>query len=323
MKKHMALALAACAAFAVPHATAQSWPSRPVKLIVTAPPGGPPDILARSLALRMHERFGQPFVVENRPGANSIIGMDACAKAQPDGYTVCISTNDSVSVNPHLYAKLPYDPVRSFEPVAMLAWPLGVIVVTADTGVKSFGEVVALSKAKPSRFFWGSFGNGSTSHLYLEWIRAKSGWQVTHVPFLSTANMIKATLAGEVQLTYLTIGPLRQHIASGKLVPIAVAGLKRTPLLPQVPTFSEVGLGDFFVRSWFGMFAPAGTPGAIVHRLNLAANEIVNDPAFQKSTLDPLTLLPGSGSAQEVKSYMEKDRKAGAELVKAAKVRMD
>lgn len=321
--KFLISAFVAVAALSSPGAKAQSWPAKPVRIIVTAPAGGPPDILARSLATRLHERFGQPFVVENRAGANSIIGMDACAKSPPDGYTVCLSTNDSVSVNPHLYAKLPYDPERSFEPVAILAWPTGVIVATSDIGARTFRDVVALSKAKPQRLFWGSFGNGSTSHLYLEWIKSKTGWDVTHVPFVSTATMTQAALAGQVQLTYLTIGPLRPHIASGKLIPIAVAGLKRTPLLPDVPTFPEVGLGEFFVRSWFGLFAPAKTQGAIVHRLNVAVQDIVNSADFQKNTLDPLTLQPGGGTVAEMTAYLKKDRAAGAELVRTAKVKMD
>lgn len=305
------------------HAAAQPspWPSKPVKIIVTAPPGLPPDVLARGLAQQLEARLGQTFLVENRPGASTIIGAQACAASLPDGYTLCLTLNDTVSINPHLFSKLPYDPDKSFAPVAILAWPNSAIVVSASVGPKTFKEVVEFSKAKPNTLNFGSFGNGSTAHLYLEWIRSKTGWDVTHVPFAS--GPVVPTLAGHVQLTYLAIGALRPHIEAGKLIPIAVAGSQRSAYLPDVPTFSEVGLGDFYVRSWFGLFSPAGTPSAVIDALNKHSVAIVNDPAFRLKVMDPLTLTPGKETPAEMAAYIRKDRELGAELVRVAKVKLD
>jgi tripartite-type tricarboxylate transporter receptor subunit TctC len=326
--KHLSLPAGLAAALlavflgpALAQAQAQAWPTKPVKIIVTTPPGLPPDVLARGLAPQLEARFGQPFVVENRPGASTIIGTQACAAAAPDGHTLCLTLNDTVSLNPHLFTKLPYDPDKSLAPVAILAWPNSAIVVNAATGLKTFKEVVEASKAKPGTLNFGSFGNGSSAHLYLEWMRAKTGWDVTHVPYASGA--LQPTLAGQVQLTYLAIGALKPHIDAGKLTPIAVAGLQRSPFLPDVPTFGEVGLGDFYVRTWFGLFAPAGTPAAVVEALNKQSVAIVNDPGFRAKVMDPLTLTPGRDSPAEMAAYMKKDREVGAELVRIAKVKLD
>jgi tripartite-type tricarboxylate transporter receptor subunit TctC len=317
--KHGLLALLMAAPLA---ALAQAWPSKPVKIILTSGPGTPPDVLIRGVGAALQERTGQPFIIENRPGANTIIGMQACAAAAADGYTFCFTTNDSVSVNPHLFSKLPYDPDKSFTPVAILAWPNSVVVVGSQVGAKTFADVVALSKAKPGTLNWGSFGTGSSSHLYLEWIRSRTGWDVTHVPY-NAGGAVPAALAGQVQLTYLSIGALKPHIDSGKFVPIAVAGLQRSPFLPDVPTFSEVGLGDFFVRTWFGLFAPAGTPASIVSEMNRLSVAVVNDPAYRAKTMDVLTLSPGHESPAEMQAYLKKDREAGGELVRIAKVKLD
>ena len=302
-------------------AFAQTWPNKPVKLIVVTPPGLPPDVLARGMAQQLEAKYGQPFVIENRPGANTIIGVQSCANAAPDGHTFCITLNDSVSLNPHLYSRLPYDPDKSITPVAILAWPNSAIVVGSEVGAKTFKEVVDLSKAKPGTLSWGSFGNGSSSHLYLEWIRARTGWDVLHVPFSSSP--IQAALGAQVQLTYLSIGALKPHIDSGKLVAIAVAGAERSRFLPNVPTFSEVGLGDFYVRTWFGLFAPAGTPAQIINDLAKTSVAIVNDPAFRARVLDPLTLSPGKETGSEMAAFIKRDRELAADLVRTAKVKLD
>ena len=301
---------------------APAWPSKPVKIIVAGSPGSPPEVLARGLGQRLQEKTGQAFIIDNRPGANTIIAMQACATAVPDGSTFCLTTNDSLSVNPHLYNKLPYDPDKSFAPVAMLAWPHGVIVANAQLGVKTFQDVVALSKAKPGTLNWASFGVGSSSHLYLEWIRDRTGWDVTHVPY-NAGRAVPATLSGEAQLTYLTIGGLKQHLDAGKLVALAVAGTERSPFLPQVPTFAEVGLGDFFIRTWFGLFAPAGTPAEAVAKMHQLAMNIVNDASFKTQTMDPLTLAPAQASIEQMQAYLKKDRETGAAVVKIAKVKLD
>ncbi len=303
-------------------AAAQDWPTKPVRLILSSAPGLPPDVLARALAQQLNQRYKQTFIVENRPGANSQIAMSACAGAAPDGYTFCITTNDSLSVNPHLYSKLPYDADKSFAPVAILAYPNSVVVANSQIGVRNFKELQAYAKQKPGTLNWGSFGVGSSSHLYMEWLRATTGLDVTHVPF-SGPNLVPAAISNQVQMSYLAIGALKPHIDSGKLVPLAVAGAQRSPFLPDVPTLAEAGMGDFFVRTWFGMFAPAGVPDALVAELNKASIEIVNEKAFRTATMDVLTLTPGTGTPAEMRDYLVKDRAAGGELVRVAKVKLD
>lgn len=314
--------LAATLALGAATSWSQAWPSKPVKILVAFAPGTPPDVLTRAVANRLQQQYGQTFVVENRPGGNTLIAMQACTTAPPDGYTFCVTSNDSTSINPHLFAKLPYDPDKGLSAVAILAWPNSVIVANSQLGVRQFKDVVALSKEKRGTLNWGSFGVGSSSHLYLEWIREKTGWDVTHVPFAGP-NLVPAALSNQVQLTYLAIGALKPHIDSGKLVPLAVAGFQRSPFLPNVPTFSEVGLGDFFVRTWFGLFGPAGVPEAIVQEFNKSAVAIVNDPAFRAATMDVLTLTPARESVAEMRAYLLKDRQDAADLVRAAKVKMD
>jgi tripartite-type tricarboxylate transporter receptor subunit TctC len=276
---------------------------------------------ARRATRRAEQKFGQPVLVENKPGASTNIGVQACAAAEPDGHTLCLTLNDSVSLNPHLFKKLPYDPDKSLAPVAILAWPNSAIAVSSSVPAKTFAEVVTLSKAKPATLNWGSFGVGSASHLYLEWIRSKTGWDVAHIPYRTSP--LQAVLAGEAQVTYLAIGALKPHIDAGKLVPIAVAGSQRSPFLPNVPTFAEVGLGDFYVRTWFGLFAPAGTPQAVIEAAAKESLAIVNDPAFKARVMDPLTLAPGKEGPREMRAYMTRDREMGAALVKAANVTLD
>lgn len=315
-------AAAAALMMAASPALAETWPAKPVRLLVSSTPGTAPDVLVRALAERLHQHYKQPFVVENRPGANTLIAMQACARAPADGYTFCVTTNDSMSLNPHLYSKLPYNADKDFAPVAILAWPQGVIVANSQLGVREFKEVVALSKQKPGTLNWGSFGIGSSSHLYLEWITSRTGWSMTHVPY-SGRSVVPVVLANEVQVTYAAIGALKPFIDSGKLVPLAVPGSQRSPFLPEVPTLAESGLGDFVMSNWFGMFAPAATPDAIVQDFNKAIVAITHDAAFRSATMDVLTLVPGRETPAEMRAFLVKDRAAGAELVRISKVRLD
>ena len=300
---------------------ALAWPTKPIKIVVPAAAGTGPDIVARSLGQNLERRFGKPVIVDNRPGASTTIGMQACATAEADGHTLCLTLSDSVTLNPHLFKKLPYDADKSFSPVAIVAWANTAIVISSNVPAKTIPEVVALSKVNPAALNWASFGNGSNSHLYFEWIRSKTGWQVTHVPYRS--NPLQPVLAGESQITLMPIGALQPYIESGKLVPLAVTGTQRSPFLPSVPTFAELGLGDFFMRTWVGLFAPAGTPQAIVDTVAKETIAIVNDPAFKARVMDPLTFSPGKEGPREMQLQISRDREKGAALVKVANVTLD
>jgi len=303
------------------HAQTNAWPSRPIRLIVAAPPGLPPDVLARGVAQQMEKQLGQPVAVENRPGASQIIGAQSCANAPADGHTFCVLLSDAVSLNPHLFNKLPYDPEKGFAPVAILGWPQSAIVVNSTTGLKSLNEVIAASKARPGSFNFASHGNGSLAHLYLEWIRSTSGWDVTHIPY--NTSPLQAALGGQVQLTYLALGALKPHIDAGKLTAIAIADVKRSPLLPDVPTFTEAGLGTTYPRTWFGLFAPAGTPSATTEKLNKLAVSVVNDASFKTRVMEPMTIRPGHETIPEMIQLMRSDRELGLDLVKKAQVKLD
>ncbi|MEJ8814744.1 tripartite tricarboxylate transporter substrate-binding protein [Variovorax ureilyticus] len=298
-----------------------AWPTKPIKIIVPAAAGTPPDNVARFLGQSLERKLGKPVVIDNRPGASTNIGMQACAAADADGHTFCFTLSDSVTLNPHLFRKLPYDTEKSFSPVAILAWANTAVVVSSSVPARTVAEVVALSKANPASLNWASFGIGSNSHLYLEWIRSKTGWEVTHVPY--RGNPLQPVLAGESQITLMPIGTLQQYIESGKLVALAVTGTQRSPFLPNVPTFVELGLGDFFVRTWLGLFAPAGTPQSVVDTMATETIAIVNDPAFKTRVMDPLTFSPGIEGPREMQVQVARDREKGAALVKIANVTMD
>jgi tripartite-type tricarboxylate transporter receptor subunit TctC len=302
-------------------AEAVAWPTKTIKIIVPSAAGTRPDSVARFLGQNLERKFGKPVIVDNRPGASSTIGMQACAAAEADGHTLCLALSDSVTLNPHLFKKLPYDAEKSFAPVAIVAWANTAIVVSSSASAKTIPELVALSKANPAALNWASFGNGSNSHLYLEWIRSKTGWEVTHVPY--RGNPLQPVLAGESQITLLPIGALQPYIESGKLVPLAVTGTQRSPFLPSVPTFAELGLGDFFMRTWVGLFAPAGTPQSIVDTVARETISIVNDPAFKVRVMDPLTFSAGKEGPREMQLQISRDREKGAALVKVANVTLD
>lgn len=276
-------------------AVAQTWPERPVRIIVPGPAGSVTDILARAMADSMRAQLGQPIIVDNKPGANQMIAADACSHARPDGYTFCITAPEPHANNMLLFKKLPYDAVNGFAPVAMLTTHSGAIIATASSGARTLAEFAAASRAKPKSLNWASFGENSISHIYLEGIRAKTGWDVTHIPYRSSLEVRTALLANEGQLAYLLVdGVLREQIESGKLVMVAFAGDRRSPLYPNVPTFEEVGLKDIYIMGWFGIFAPAGTPETIVNRMNRVSLLAMDSPAVQ-----PILPILGNAKADD------------------------
>lgn len=315
-------ALAVTTAFFGLAAWAQSYPTKPVRIIVPFPPGGVLDSLARALGQRLQTSMGQPVFVENIAGASGNIGMAKCAKSPPDGYTICITTNDTVSFNPFLFKNMPLDPAEDLVPVQRLVWINGVLFTSVSSGFKSLVDALTTDRQKPGSVNWGSFGMGSTSHLYLSWLNDNKKTSFVHIPYKGSAPLIQGALAGEVQLGFLASGILMPHITAGKIFPLAVVGDKRLEALPNIPTLPESGI-DFFIPTWFGSFAPKGTPGPIVERLNAEIAKALNDRDLQQDFLDKQGFRVATTTPGEFSSFLKEDRRSAAQLVKIANVSMD
>jgi tripartite-type tricarboxylate transporter receptor subunit TctC len=277
-----AMLLLATVTLVSPTAFAQSYPTRPVHIIVPAAPGGMSDVITRTVGQRLTEALGQPVVVDNRVGANGIIGMEAAARAAPDGYTLVLGYTATMAINPGLYPKLPYDPVKDFAPIAStFAMPL-VLVTHPSVPASNFAELVALGKAQPGQYAYGSAGGGSSGHMSMELFRTTTGANFTHVPYKGNAPAFADRLAGHVQHMLGDVPSALPQVKAGKIRAHAVTSRERIALMPDVPTVRELGLPGYEAGIVFGFLAPAGTPRDIVLRLNKEIVAIVNEPAIKE-----------------------------------------
>jgi tripartite-type tricarboxylate transporter receptor subunit TctC len=303
-------ALCVCAA----NAQAPSFPSRAVRIIVPYPAGGVVDAFVRRIAQDVATSLNNPVVVENRAGANTMIGLAACAKAPPDGHTLCASSGDGMSFNPWLYGKLPYNADTDFVPVSQLVWVPGIIVASPNAPFDTVGAMVDQARAKPATLNFASFGVGSTPHLFLEWFRRRGGVDIVHVPYKGAAETLPAVMAGEAHATFVAMGIALPLIKAGRMKAIAVTTPARLPQLPNVPTLAEQQL-DPKIRNWFGVFAPAGTPAPIVQRLGAVFAKAVHDPAIQSSFLVPQGYQPVGTSPAEFATFLAADRAEAKAIV--------
>jgi tripartite-type tricarboxylate transporter receptor subunit TctC len=276
--------LAGAAALAVPGAWAQAseYPARPVRVIVAFTAGGTTDILARAVSQKLSERLKQPFVIDNKPGAGGNIGTEMAARATPDGYTLIVNSVGPIAVNPTLYAKLNINPLTDLVPVVQIADVPNVLVVHPSVPAKTVEEFIAFAKANPALANYGSTGIGTSSHLSGYMLAKRTGMQATHVPYKG-ADALKDLLAGRIQFMFATIPSVIQHIHSGGLRALAVSSAKRSRSMPDVPTVEERGFPNFEAGSWFGFFAPKGTPDGVIATLNKAVNEAL--PALQEQMI--------------------------------------
>ncbi|HEY3048075.1 MAG TPA: tripartite tricarboxylate transporter substrate binding protein, partial [Polaromonas sp.] len=261
-------------------ALADTWPGKPVKVIVNFPPGGAADQIARAVTVPLQQALGQPVIVENRAGAGGNIGGDAVAKSPADGYTLLMSSGGMVSVNPHLYPKMAFDPAKDLVPVAAAARVLVFLEVKPTLPVNNIKEFLAYLKANPGKLSFGSPGNGSSPHLAAEMMKAQTNLFAVHVPYRGAAPAIQDLLGGQLDFMF-DPGIGLQHVKAGKLKLLAVGSSKRSPLFPDVPTLEEAGLKGFDADTWFGFYAPAGTPPEVVNRLNREINKILGTPAVK------------------------------------------
>src|SRR5712664_1776611 len=296
-------------------ADAGPWPAKPVRIVVAYPPGGGIDILARSLADKLSAPWGQPVVVENKPGANTILAADLVAKAT-DGHTVLMTSEGTFSINPHMYAKLPYDAQRDFLPVTLLVLLQQLLVANPSLPANNLAELIALAKERPASINYASYGSGSQPHLSGEMLKYKAGIDLVHVPYKGISLAVPAVMAGEVQLTFSGVASSIAHLKSGRLKPIAIGGAKRSPLLPEVPTFAELGYPEVETHAWFGLFLPAGSPKEAALRIYHDTKSILDDPQFrQKRLIDKGYEVVGSSPA-EFSDYLKKDLAARGIAVK-------
>lgn len=244
-----------------------AYPTKPIRIVVPFPPGGYSDAMARLIGRHMSANLGQPVTIDNRPGAGGNIGADLVAKSAPDGYNLLMGTIGTQSVNPLIYAKMPYNAAKDFAPVAFVVDAETVLVVHPSVQARSVGELVALAKKKPGELNFASGGSGTTGHLAGELFKAETGVDLTHIPYKGNVPAVTDLVAGQVALSFATLAPAMPFIRDGKVIPLATAGAKRATALPNVPTLREQGLANFEVRNWTGLLAPAGTPPAITNKI--------------------------------------------------------
>ena len=293
---------------------AHAWPTKPVRIVVAYPPGGGIDVMARQLAEKLTPAWGQSVVVENKPGANTIVATDAVAKS--DNHTILMTTDATFSINPHLYAKLPYDAQRDFIPVTMLVLLQQLLVAHPSLPANTIPELIALAKAKPGSINYASYGSGSQPHLAGEMLKNKAGIDLVHVPYKGISLAVPAVIAGEVQLTFAGIATSTGPLKSGRIKALAIGGENRSPLFPQVPTFRELGYPEVETHAWFGLFLPAGSPREAVTRIHQDTRKILDDPDFrQKQLIDRGYEVVGS-SPGEFAAYIRKDSESRARAVK-------
>jgi len=293
-----------------------SWPAKPVRIVVAYPAGGGIDVMARQLAGKLSGPWGQPVVVENKPGANTIVATDAVAKAAPDGHTILMTTDATFSINPHLYARLPYDAQRDFIPVTMLVLLQQMLVAHPAVPANNLSELIALAKSKPGTLNYASYGSGSQPHLSGEMLKHKAGIDLVHVPYKGISLAVPAVIAGEVQLTFSGIASGMGPLKAGRIKAIAIGGKNRSPLLPQVPTFAELGYPEVETHAWFGLFLPAGSPKEAVARIHADVRRILDDPEFrQKQLIDRGYEALGS-SPEEFSRFITADREKRGQAVR-------
>jgi len=318
MKKSKLIVTFLAVLLAVPLALAQApaYPTKPIRLIVPFSPGGASDLTARTLAQKMGEALGQTIIVDNKPGANGVLGLELTSKAAPDGYTLVLTDRGSLTVNPSLYQKLPYDPIKDFSYIGIATDGPYVLVANPKLNVSTVKELVALSKAKPGMISYASYGVGSMAQLDLEAFNQKMGTDMLHVPYKGASPAAQAAVAGEVGVTIATVPAVQGFIKDGRLRALAVGSDKRFAVLPNVPTMTEAGASDdILVPTYFAILAPANTPAPIVARLNAELKKALADPAVAEK-LAAAGLVPVGSTPEAMAASVKRDVPRFAALVK-------
>ncbi len=300
----------------------QAWPSRPVRLIVPAPPGSAPDFLSRTVGAKLTEMWGQPILVDNVVGASGHIGTERVAKATPDGYTLLFNTIGPIAVNINLFDKLPFDPIKDFVPITLVAKTPNIVCVNPNLPVKSIAELVAYVKQNPGKIRYGSAGNGTTPHLSGELFNVMTGSSIVHIPYKSSAQMTTDAISGQVELIFHNAPVVLPHVKSGSLRGLAITSSKRHDSVPDLPTMVEAGIGDYEVTAWFGILAPTGTPAGVISKVHadvvkvLAMNDVKE--RFVTQIAEPVGNTP-----EEFGAFIRSETAKWAKVVKQSKAKVD
>ncbi len=303
-------------------AYAQAWPSKSMRLIVPFPPGGATDILARQIGQKLSEKLNQQVIIDNRGGAGGNIGTELAAKAAPDGYTLLLEPGSTLTINPALYSKLAFDPVKDFLPVTQLVVVPYIVVVHPSVSVRSVKALIALAKARPGQLTYASSGSGQATHLAGELFNLKAGVSMLHVPYKGAGPAIVDLVGGQVSLMFGNMGSVLPFVKSNKVIALAVTAAKRHSLVPELPTVAEAGLSGYEISEWFGILAPAGTAKEIVTRLHAELVSILSVPAMADYLLSQ-GFTPIAGTPEAFSNLIRDDLKKWAGVVKQANIRVD
>ena len=297
-------------------AQAAAYPNKAIRLVVPYPPGGGIDVMSRVIGLQLSQRWGQPVIIDNKPGAGTIVAAENVARSAPDGYTLMITTDATITINPHLYAKLPYDPVKDFVPVMQLVFLNQLLLANPGVPAGDLKELIAHAKSNPAKLNYASYGSGSQPNLAMEMLKSQAGIDIVHVPYKGIPQAVPAAIANEVQLTFSGAASSIAHLKSGRLKALAVGGKTRLSLLPEVPTFAEQGFPDIPSNAWFGLFAPAGTPRDVVMKLHAEVIKILSDPEFQQREIVAKGYELVASKPEEFVAFLTADSVRNARAVK-------
>jgi tripartite-type tricarboxylate transporter receptor subunit TctC len=314
--------MAALGALLAQPAFGQAYPTKPIRIMIAQAPGSATDNISRTLTAKLSQSLGQQFIIEARPGAGGTIGTEAAARAPNDGYTLFMANNSTHGANPAVYRKLPYDAVKDFAPITLVATTPYVLTVHPSLPVKTVKELIALAKARPGELNYGSAGNGSTHHLSGELLKTMAKIDMVHVPYKGTTPAITALMSGEITVVFFTVVGVTPHIKSGKARGLAVTTPKRARMLPELPTMAEAGLPGFEVTSWFGLLAPAGTSPAIVNRLNAESVKAMAHPDVI-SALNKMGFDPEPGTPEQFAAHIKREIEKFTKLAKATGIKVD
>ena len=302
--------------------SADTYPSKPIRLVIPFPPGGATDIVGRLVAKHLGEAFRQPVVVDNKPGAGAAIGAEIVARSAPDGYTLFVGSPSSLTVNQSLYDNLPYKPGTDFVPISVVANTPGVLAVHPSVPAKTVHELIALAKSKPGKMTYASSGNGNFQHLVAELFKGKVGIDVLHVPYKGSAPALADAVSGQVDMVFDVVPSAAPLVQAGKLRGLAVTTLQRSELLPEVPTLDEQGITGFDSSSWYALVAPTGTPPAILNRLSIEVTKMVKTPEMRAELLK-LGAAPVGNSPAEAKAFIDAEAARWGALIRANGIKPD